>query len=74
MIALRSLNRIAGRGVRILPLLATLALPLTGVPAHAAAAPKPAAAWVRSTLPNGLEVIIVPTSRRNRGGVRSRIS
>lgn len=32
-------------------------------PAHAASAPKPAAAWVRSTLPNGLQVVIVPTSR-----------
>lgn len=63
MIALRMLNRIAGRGVRSMPLLAVLVLPFAGMPAHAATALKPAAAWVRSTLPNGLEVIIVPTSR-----------
>lgn len=44
---------------------AMLCLALTAaVPAHSApAAGKGSAAWVRTTLPNGLQVVIVPTSR-----------
>jgi zinc protease len=41
-----------------------LAAALLAGPAHAAAPAKGAAgAWVRTTLPNGLQVVIVPTSR-----------
>lgn len=56
MTALRMLNRF------VRPAVAGAALCALALPAHAAARPA-AAAWVRSTLPNGLQVVIVPTSR-----------
>ena len=53
--------------VRMTPrvwLSAALCLSLvTAAPVHSAPAARGSAAWVRATLPNGLEVVIVPTSR-----------
>ncbi|MEQ1832077.1 MAG: pitrilysin family protein [Candidatus Eisenbacteria bacterium] len=56
MTAPRMWNRFVRAAVAVAALCA-LALPV-----HAAARPA-ASAWVRSTLPNGLQVVVVPTSR-----------
>lgn len=46
-----------------LPAVLCVSLAAAGPAQSAPAARKPAAAWVRATLPNGLQVIVVPTSR-----------